>query len=44
MNTVLAQGWREAGAEIDESALQARAEPFGLDNIPADVLVLTAGV
>ena len=44
VNTVLAQGWREAGAEIDERRLQARAEPFGLDNIPADVLVLTAGV
>ena len=44
VNTILGQGWREAGAEIDDAALQARAEPFGLDAIPADVLVLTAGV
>ena len=44
VNTILGQGWREAGAEIDESALQSRAEPFGLDAIPAEVLVVTAGV
>lgn len=44
VNTILAQGWREAAEEIDEAALAARAEPFGLDAIPADVLVITAGV
>ena len=44
VNTILAQGWREAGAEIDESALSARGEPFGLDSIPPEVLVLTAGI
>jgi phage terminase large subunit GpA-like protein len=44
VNTVLAQGWREIGAEIDETSLQARAEPFGLDRIPAEVLVITVGV
>ncbi len=43
-NTVLAQGWREAGAEIDEAALVARAEPFGLDRIPEQVLCISAGV
>jgi len=43
VNTILAQGWREAGAEIDEAALVARAEPFGLDRIPEQVLALTAG-
>jgi len=44
VNTILAQGWREAAEEIDEAALAARAEPFGLDAIPPDVLVITAGV
>jgi phage terminase large subunit GpA-like protein len=44
VNTILAQGWREAADEIDESSLQARAEPFGLDNMPPDVLIVTAGV
>ena len=44
VNTCLAEGWSEPGAELDETSLQGRAEPWGLDNIPADVLVLTAGV
>jgi phage terminase large subunit GpA-like protein len=42
-NTILAQGWAAPGAELDEGALQARAEPFGLDAIPGEVLVVTAG-
>ena len=41
------RSWRKAGAKpgprSTSSALQARAEPFGLDSIPAEVLVLTAG-
>ncbi len=44
VNTILAQGWREAAEEIDETALAARAEPFGLDSIPSEVLMITAGV
>lgn len=44
VNTILAQGWREAAEELDDAALAARAEPFGLSAIPADVLVITAGV
>ncbi|OJF93977.1 terminase [Rhizobium sp. 58] len=44
VNTILAQGWREAAEEIDDAALAARAEPFGLDNIPPEVLIVTAGV
>ena len=40
VNTVLAQGWRAAESDIDESDLAARAEPFALDAIPAEVLVL----
>ena len=43
INTVLAQGWRAAESDIDESDLAARAEPFALDAIPPEVLVLTAG-
>jgi len=44
INTILAEGWREAGEEIDEGTLQARAEPFSLSDIPAEVLIVTAGV
>lgn len=43
-NTILAQGWREESEAVDESALQARAEQFGLDNVPPEVLIVTAGV
>lgn len=44
VNTILAQGWSEAGEEIDEAQLMARAEEFGLSAIPAVVLMITAGV
>ena len=44
VNTILGEGWREAGAEVDETALAGRAEPFGLDRIPPEVLVVTIGV
>lgn len=44
VNTILGQGWREAGAEIDDTGLAARAEPFDLNAIPAEVLAITAGV
>ena len=43
VNTILAQGWAEGGEEVDENALQARAEPFGLDSIPREVITITAG-
>lgn len=43
VNTLLAQGWREAAEELDESALAARAEDFGLSAIPPEVLIVTAG-
>ena len=43
-NTILAQGWRAPGVEIDEASLASRAEAFDLDNIPAEVLLLIAGV
>lgn len=44
VNTILAEGWRDAADEIDESEIASRAEPIGLDAIPEPVLVLTAGV
>lgn len=43
-NTLLGQPWREAADELDESDLVSRREPFSLDAIPANVLMLTVGV
>ena len=42
-NTVLAEPWRNAGDEIDETGLLGRVEPFGLTKIPPDVLLITVG-
>lgn len=44
VNTILAQGWREAGDEIDDAAISARAEAFDLNHIPPEVIVITVGV
>lgn len=44
VNTILAEGWREAGEELDDSALAARAENFSLNDLPMNVLMITAGV
>lgn len=44
VNTILGQGWRSDGDELDEADLVARAEAFSLDRVPAEVLVLTLGV
>jgi len=43
VNTILAQGWRESAEELDDAKLIARAEDFGLENIPPEVLLITAG-
>lgn len=43
VNTILGQGWRNDGEELDETGMQARAEPFSLDLVPAEVLALTVG-
>ena len=43
-NTTLGRPWSEEADEVDERALAARAEPFSLDAMPAEVLALTAGV
>jgi phage terminase large subunit GpA-like protein len=42
-NTILAEGWSESGEEVDETALISRAEPFGIDSIPPEVLLITCG-
>lgn len=44
VNTILAEGWREAADEIQESALTSHIGPFSLDAIPEEVLFITAGV
>ena len=44
VNTILAEGWRDAAVEVDEAALAERVEPFSLDAIPAEVLLVTIGV
>ncbi len=43
-NTLMAEGWRQAGEELDEAEMQARAEPFNLAQMPTECLILTAGV
>ncbi len=43
-NTLMAEGWKEAAEEVDENDIARRAEPFGLTNIPAEVLIITAGI
>lgn len=44
VNTILGQGWRGAGEELDDGELSGRSEAFGLDALPEDVLAITAGI
>lgn len=44
VNVVLGEAWRDAGEELDGDGLLGRVEAFALDNIPADVLLVTAGL
>ncbi|MFG1290629.1 phage terminase large subunit family protein [Xanthobacter versatilis] len=43
-NTVLGEPWDDEGEEVGDATLAARAEPIGLDCLPADALYLTAGI
>ena len=43
ISVCLGQGWRDTAEELDDSELQARAEPFSLQSIPTEVRVITAG-
>lgn len=42
-NTEMAETWEEEGAQMDESELYARREPYDCE-VPAEVMVLTCGV
>lgn len=44
VNTILAEGWRISGDEVDDSELAKRAEAFSLEAVLEDVLAITAGV
>lgn len=43
-NTVLGEGWKEDGNDLDRDLLDGRAADFGLNRIPLEVLAITAGV
>jgi phage terminase large subunit GpA-like protein len=43
VNTVLAEGWRDASDDVDDASLRARAEPISLAAMPPEVLALTVG-
>ncbi len=43
VNTILGQGWRGTGDELDEQDLAARGEDWGLELVPQEALALTAG-
>ena len=44
VNTILGQPWKTEGEDLDEHELFGRREPFTLDQMPPEVLWLTAGV
>ncbi|MEP2681235.1 MAG: phage terminase large subunit family protein [Sulfitobacter sp.] len=44
VNLVLGEPWRETQDDLDESELASKREPFGLQAIPPEVLIITAGV
>jgi phage terminase large subunit GpA-like protein len=43
VNTVLGEPWREDGDTLDGDALAARGEPWSIDGIPEQVLLITIG-
>lgn len=44
VNTVLGETWKEKGEAPDWERVYARREPYAIGSVPADVVVLTAGV
>lgn len=44
VNTILAQGWKDEADELDDIEISERAEDFGFEAIPVEVLIITAGV
>lgn len=43
VNTILGQGWRGEGEELDDEGLAARCQEFGLKSVPENVLIITIG-
>jgi phage terminase large subunit GpA-like protein len=43
-NSVLAETWEDQGETVDAGALATRGEPYGPDDLPDRVLLVTAGV
>ncbi|SPF81930.1 phage terminase large subunit family protein [Pseudoprimorskyibacter insulae] len=43
VNTILGQGWRGEGEELDEDGLAGRGEAVGLAEVPEGVLTVTVG-
>lgn len=43
-NTVLAEVWEEQGESVDATGLMGRAEPYGINDLPDQVLAVTCGV
>mgnify|MGYP002525186948 CR=1 FL=1 len=44
VNTSLGETWEDQGETVDDGDLMVRAENYGIDSIPAEVRMLTAGV
>jgi phage terminase large subunit GpA-like protein len=44
VNTVLAEPWKESAPEIDDHLLASRVKPFGIEEIPVEVLIISAGL
>jgi len=44
VNTILGQGWRGTGEELDDKDIASRCEPIGLEALPPEVLAITAGI
>lgn len=43
VNTILGQGWRGEGDELDDEGLASRGEDFDLDQVPEEALAVTVG-
>ena len=44
VNTILGEAWRDDSDGLDDTDLMSRREPFGLDRIPDEVIVVSGGV
>ncbi len=44
VNTLLGQGWNDAGEDIDDESIYGQREDFGIEPVPEEVLAMTAGI